>query len=72
MARSDQYVHGGDLADLIDPAGNSHVAAYLAEFRPSCHSDTGDALIRSAEQCGDWVAFSPSFKQCRYVALARV
>jgi hypothetical protein len=69
MVRDDRYVHGGDLVDLIDPASNSEVAAYLAEHRPSCHSDTGEALIRSAEQCGDWVAFSPSFHECRYVAL---
>ena len=69
MVRDDRYVHGGDLVDLVDPASNSGVAAYLAEHRPSCHSDTGEALIHSAEQCGDWVAFSPSFQQCRYVAL---
>ena len=45
------------------------VVAYLDGLRPSCHSDTGDALIRSAERCGAWVAFSPSFQQYRYVAL---
>lgn len=65
----DRYVEGGELADLVDAGRNADVAAYLAETRPSCHSDTGDALIRSAEKCGDWVAFSPSFQQCRYVAL---
>jgi hypothetical protein len=69
MVPDDRYVDGGELADLIDPAANADVAAYLAQFRPSCHSDTGEALMRSAEQCGDWVAFSPSFQQCRYVAL---
>jgi hypothetical protein len=69
MAHDDRFVDGGDLADLIDQARNADVAAYLTEVRPSCHSDPGDALIRSAERCGEWVAFSPSFQQYRYVAL---
>jgi hypothetical protein len=63
------HVDGGDLAELVDPGVNAEVIAYLAEHRPSCHSDTGDALIRSAEKCGEWLAFSPSFGQCLYVAL---
>jgi hypothetical protein len=46
------------------------VLRYLSEHQPSCHSDTGEALIlAAAEKCGDWVAYSPSFQQCRYVAL---
>jgi hypothetical protein len=64
-----RHIDGGDLAELVDASRSRDVAAYLAEHRPSCHSDTGDALLRSAEGCGDWVAFSPSFRQCRYVAL---
>jgi hypothetical protein len=63
------YVEGGELADVVDLARNGDVAAYLAEHRPSCHSDTGEALIRGARGCGDWVAFSPSFRRCLYVAL---
>ena len=69
MGPESRYVEGVELADVVDVARNADVAAYLAEHRPSCHSDTGDALIRSAHGCGDWVAFSPSFGQCRYVAL---
>jgi hypothetical protein len=62
-------VDGGDLETLLDPGTNRRVTAYLAEARPSCHSDTGSALIEAAEKCGEWIAFSPSFAQCRYVAL---
>ena len=64
-----QTVDGGDLESLVDAGTNRDVLAYLAEHRPSCHSDTGSALIEAAEKCGDWIAFSPSFAQCRYVAL---
>ena len=64
-----QTVDGGDLEALLDAGGNRDVTAYLAEHRPSCHSDTGSALIEAAEKCGEWIAFSPSFAQCRFVAL---
>ena len=64
-----RIVDGGDLDGLLDPRPNRRVLAYLALCRPSCHSDTGSALIEAAEKCGDWIAFSPSFAQCRYVAL---
>ncbi len=69
MAPNPRHVEGGSLAELVDEDRNARVLAYLAEHRPSCHSDTGDALLRSAEECGDWIAFSPSFRQLRYVAL---
>ena len=69
MMRDERLIDGGELADLIDASRNTDVVAYLDRLRPSCHSDTGDALIRSAERCGAWVAFSPSFQQYRYVAL---
>jgi hypothetical protein len=62
-------VDGGDLEALLDRGPNRRALAYLALCRPSCHSDTGSALIQAAEKCGDWIAFSPSFNQCRYVAL---
>jgi len=62
-------VDGGDLEALLDPRANRRVLAYLALARPSCHSDTGGALIEAAEKCGEWIAFSPSFAQYRYVAL---
>jgi len=64
-----QIVDGGDLEDLLDPGPNRQVLAYLAVFRPSCHSDTGSALVEAAEKCGEWIAFSPSFAQCGYLAL---
>jgi hypothetical protein len=64
-----QTVDGGDLESLVDVGANRDVLAYLALARPSCHSDTGGALIDAAEKCGDWIAFSPSFRQYRYVAL---
>jgi hypothetical protein len=69
MTPGTRYVDGGELSDLIDVDRNRDVVRYLSEHRPSCHSDTGDALIRAAESCGEWVAYSPSFQQCRYVAL---
>jgi hypothetical protein len=66
---SKRVVDGGDLAGLVDAQANGVVLAYLAEHRPSCHSDTGSALMDAAESCGEWIAFSPSFAQCRYIAL---
>ena len=60
---------GGDLEALLEAGANRDVLGYLAEHRPSCHSDTGSALMQAAEVCGEWIAFSPSFAQCRYVAL---
>lgn len=66
MAHEPRYVDGGGLGALIDPARNPGASAYLAQQQPSCHSDTG---ARSGEGCGDVVAYSPSFAQCRYVAL---
>jgi hypothetical protein len=66
-------VDGGDLSELVDADHNHDVVRYLAEHRPSCHSDTGQALLAllraAAEKCGEWVAYSPSFLQQRYVAL---
>jgi hypothetical protein len=63
-------VDGGNLSELVDADHNHDVVRYLAEHRPSCHSDTGQALLRAAtEKCGEWVAYSPSFLQLRYVAL---
>jgi mannose-6-phosphate isomerase-like protein (cupin superfamily) len=62
-------VEGGDIERLVEAGPNREVLAYLAVSRPSCHSDTGSALIEAAEKCGDWIAFSPSFGQCLYVAL---
>ena len=69
MRPETRYVDGGELSALVDVSSGRDVVAYLAESRPSCHSDVGEALMRGAEKCGDWVAFSPSFPQCRYVAL---
>lgn len=63
------FVEGGELARVVDEATSPDAVAYLQLHRPSCHSDPGADLIRSAESCGDWIAFSPSFKQCLYVAL---
>ena len=64
------YKDGGNLDDLVDAARNREVLEYLQTRRPSCHSDCGDALLRAAaEKCGEWQAYSPSFRQCLYVAL---
>jgi len=64
-----RYVDGGDVAHLVEADQNREIIKYLSEHRPSCHSDVGDALIRSAVKCGEWVAYSPSFRNCLYVAL---
>jgi hypothetical protein len=64
-----ETVEGGNLASLIDAAANQDAASYLASHRPSCHSDTGDALLKSAAGCGDCIAYSPSFRACLFVAL---
>ena len=64
------YIDGGDLGELVDADDNRDVVRYLSEHRPSCHSDTGEALLRAAvEKCGEWIAYSPSLAQLRYVAL---
>ena len=64
-----RHVESADLVELVDPATNADVCEYLAKNRPSCHSDVGSALLRSADKCGEWVAFSPSFRRNLYVAL---
>jgi len=64
------YSDGGNLDDLVAPEKNAEILGYLRRQRPSCHSDTGDALLRAAAgKCGEWLAYSPSFRQCLYVAL---
>ena len=69
MRAGTRIVNGGELSALVDADSNSDVIKYLGEYQPSCHDDTADALLRSAEGCGEWVAYSPSFEQYRYVAL---
>jgi hypothetical protein len=65
-----RFVDGGELAALVRAGSNAAVLAYLAAHQPSAHSDLGDAMLRAARaHCGEWLAFSPSFGQCRYVAL---
>lgn len=67
--QSVRFVDGGDIATLLDASINADVVRYLESQNPSCHSDVGEALIGSAEKCGDWFAFSPSFQNYKYVAL---
>jgi len=69
LAGRPRIIDGGDLGALVDADRNRDCVHYLARHQPSCHSDPGEALIRSAEKCGDWIAYSPSFGQLRYVAL---
>ncbi len=69
MTAKTRLVSGGDLSALVDTDSNSDVIEYLREHQPSCHDDTAEALLRAAEGCGEWVAYSPSFAQYRYVAL---
>ncbi len=69
MTAGTRRVNGGELSALLDADSNGDVMRYLAAHQPSCHDDTADALLRAAEGCGEWVAYSPSFEQYRYVAL---
>src|SRR5205814_1736796 len=64
-----RIVDGGAIRELIDEAANPLVLRYLSLHQPSCHSDSGELLLRSAGACGDCTAFSPSFAHCRFVAL---
>ena len=64
-----KHIDGGDLSALIDGPRNQEVTSYLVRHQPSCHSDIGEVLIRSADKCGEWFAFSPSFEQCAFVLL---
>lgn len=67
---NDHVRDGGEITTLLDASAQPLLAAWLAEHRPSAHSDVGDALLRAAkETCDEWIAFSPSFAQCGYVAL---
>ena len=69
MSEASHFVNGGDLVELVDAGTSRDALAYVAEHRPSCHSDPGEALIQSASACEDWIAYSPSFENCLYVAL---
>jgi hypothetical protein len=69
MTDGTRIVNGGELSALVDAGANRDVMTYLAEHQPSCHDDTSEAMLRAAEGCGEWVAYSPSFEQYRYVAL---
>lgn len=69
MARDLRYVEGGEVEPLVDPGRNAVVLGYLARHQPSCHSDTGTALFDAAAGHASAIAFSPSFGQCRYVAV---
>ena len=62
-------VEGGPLEALVTGDVDGGVLRYLDAHQPSCHSDTGEALLQSAAKCGDWLAYSPSFRSLRYVAL---
>ena len=64
-----ERVVSGEVGTLVDRAANEHVIRYLEERQPSCHGDTAEALLRSADGCGDWIAYSPSWASYRYVAL---
>ncbi len=69
MTTRKRMVSGGDLGALVDPEANGDAMAYLRAHEPSCHDEVAEALLRAAEGCGEWLAFSPSFEQYRYVAL---
>jgi hypothetical protein len=69
MTRDPKYIDEGDLGELIDASRNRAVLSYLSQNQLSCHSDVADMLFRSTEKCGEWLAFSPSFRQLKYVAL---
>lgn len=70
MEQANRFIAGGSIDVLVDVQYNRGVLDYLHERNPSCHSDNGEALILAATaSCTDWQAFSPSFQQCRYVAL---
>ena len=64
-----RYVDGGEIAEIVEAEWNRDTLRYLLKERPSCHSDIGSTLIHAASACGEWLAFSPSFQRCRYVAL---
>ncbi|OFV93558.1 MAG: hypothetical protein A3G76_08630 [Acidobacteria bacterium RIFCSPLOWO2_12_FULL_65_11] len=69
------------IRERLEAAENAGDAAYIgsmmaddvvimvSEHQPSCHDDTSDALLRAAEKCDEWIAYSPAFQQYRYVAL---
>ena len=69
MTAAARMVNGGELSALVDADANSHALRYLRQHQPSCHDDTATALLRAGEACGEWVAYSPSFEEYRYVAL---
>ena len=65
-----RLIDGGDLRALLTGTAQEPLLEWLEEHRPSAHSDpAADLLDAGRATCGDWVAFSPSFGSCRYVAL---
>jgi hypothetical protein len=70
MPRLQYLVDGGVLDDHIDLASNQDVVEFLERTQPSCHSDNAAILVEvAAEKCGEWIGFSPSFENYRYIAL---
>lgn len=70
MTRLSNLIDEGALADHVDVAVNQDVVEYLNRAQPSCHSDNGSALIDAAtKDCGEWIGYSPSFENYKYVAL---
>ncbi|MDB5389586.1 MAG: hypothetical protein JWM11_5232 [Planctomycetaceae bacterium] len=70
MTQRPNLIEGDSLAEYVDIVRNQDVLAFLERVRPSCHSDNGAVLLNAAiDKCGEWIAFSPSFKNYRYVAL---
>jgi hypothetical protein len=68
MPKPIPHVEGGPL-NAVATNESGGAIEYLREHRPACHSDTGEALMKSADSLEGWLAFSPSFRQCLYVAL---
>jgi hypothetical protein len=69
MPSPEHIMNGGDLYALVDGDWNRDTLRYLGEHQPSCHDEAAGELLRAAEECGEWLAYSPSFEQYRYVAL---
>ena len=73
VAKPDPHIaEGGDVRLHISGNAQATLLRWLEEQRPSAHSDVGSDLLSAVRaEGGDFLAYSPSFGDCRYIAIIR-
>ena len=72
-ANPDTHIaEGGDIRPHLTGDAQESLLRWLEEHQPSAHSDVGNDLLSAVRaEGGEWLAFSPSWGSCRYVAIVR-